>query len=82
MFHARFERGSLVQILLQSDKEIRPYYVNTAAVWALAMCSGAYLENDERTIKKNISKRGLSGVYEIKVLIEGKIYKTGISICC
>ena len=46
------------------------------------MCSGAYLENDERTIKKNISKRGLSGVYEIKVLIEGKIWKTGISICC
>ena len=82
VFHGRFERGSLVQILLQSDKETRPYYVNTAATWALAMCSGAFLENDERTIKKNISKEGLSGIYEIKVLIEGKIWKTGVSICC
>ena len=82
VFHGRFERGSLVQILLQGDKETRPYYVNTAATWALAMCSGAFLENDERTIKKNISKEGLSGTYEIKVLIEGKIWKTGVTIHC
>ncbi len=82
VFHGRFERGSLVQLLLQSDRETRPYFINTAATWALAMCSGAYLENDERVIKKNISKEGLAGIYEIKVLVEDKIYKTGISICC
>ena len=46
------------------------------------MCSGAYLEDDERAIKMNISKEGLSGKYTVKVLVEDAIYQTGVTIYC
>lgn len=82
VFHGRFARGSLAMVLLQNEKETRAYYVNTAASNHLAMCSGAYLEDDDRVIKFNISKEGLSGTYAIKVLVEDAIYQTGVSIIC
>ena len=46
------------------------------------MCSGAYLEEDDRVIKQNISKEGLSGKYEIKVLVEDTKYQTGVTLFC
>ena len=82
VFHGRFERGSLVMVLLKNATETRGYFINTAASYHLAMCSGAYLEDDERTIKQNISKRGLSGCYDLKVLVEDKIFETGVRIFC
>lgn len=82
VFHGRFARGSLAMILLEGEKETRGYFVNTAATYHLAMCSGAYLEDDDRVIKMNISKEGLSGKYTIKVLVEDAIYQTGVTIYC
>lgn len=82
VFHGRFARGSLVMLLLEGADETRGYFINTAAAYHLAMCSGAFLEKDERVVKQNISKRGLSGKYEIKVLVEDAKYPTGISIFC
>ena len=82
VFHGRFARGSLVMVLLEGEKETRGYFINTAASYHLAMCSGAYLEDDDRVIKQNISKEGLSGKYEIKVLVEDTKYQTGVSIFC
>lgn len=82
VFHGRFARGSLVMVLLEGEKETRGYFINTAASYHLAMCSGAYLEDDDRVIKQNISKEGLSGRYDIKVLVEDTKYQTGVSIFC
>ena len=82
VFHGRFERGALVMVLLQGAEETRGYFINTAATFHLAMCSGAYLETDERVVKQNISKEGLSGRYDVKVLIEDKICQTGVSLFC
>lgn len=82
VFHGRFERGALVMVLLQGTEETRGYFINTAATFHLAMCSGAYLETDERVVKQNISKEGLAGRYDVKVLIEDKIYQTGVSLFC
>ena len=82
VFHGRFARGSLAMILLEGEKETRGYFINTAASYHLAMCSGAYLEDDDRVIKMNISKEGLSGKYTIKVLVEDAIYQTGVTIYC
>ncbi len=82
VFHGTFERGSLVMIVLEGPDEDHGYYINTAAVRHLAMCSGAFLEKDDRTIKHNISKHGLSGKYDIKVIIDDYKYQTGISIFC
>ena len=82
VFHGRSERGSLVMLLLKNEKETRGYFINTAAVSYLAMCSGAYLEEDDRVIKLHVSKRGLKGTYEVRVLINDKKYATGVSINC
>lgn len=46
------------------------------------MCSGAFLEKDDRDIKMHISKLGLQGVFNIKLIINNKKYQTGVSICC
>lgn len=80
IFHGRFERGSLAMLILDNGKERKGYYINTTAVPYLAMCSGAYLEEDDREIKMNVSKRGLTGKNEVKVLVDDGIYDTGIVI--
>ncbi len=82
VFHGLFERGSLAMVVLEGEKESRGYFLNTAAVSHLAMCSGAYLEADDRMQKMNISKNGLSGAYDIKVIVDDKKYQTGITIYC
>ncbi|MFW5489883.1 MAG: aryl-sulfate sulfotransferase [Desulfovibrio sp.] len=82
VFHGMFEHGSLAMVVLAGEKENRGYYLNTAAVSHLAMCSGAFLEKDDRQLKMNISKIGLSGKYEIKVIYNDKMYQTGITIYC
>jgi arylsulfate sulfotransferase len=46
------------------------------------MCSGAFLEKDDRQLKMNISKNGLSGRYDIKVIIDDQKYQTGVAIFC
>ncbi len=80
---ATFERGSMVMYVLEGSKgDTHGYYINTAAVRFLAMCSGAFLEKKAETQKFNISKLGLSGKYDIKVIINDKKYQTGISIFC
>ncbi|MFI3270764.1 MAG: aryl-sulfate sulfotransferase [Pseudomonadota bacterium] len=76
-----FERGQLVMYVLEGA-ETHGYFINTAAVDYLAMCSGAFLEEDDRTNRFSISKRGLSGRYDIKVIINDTKYQTGISIFC
>jgi arylsulfate sulfotransferase len=46
------------------------------------MCSGAFLEDDDRELKLNISKQGLKGKYQIKLIINDKKFDTGVSIFC
>ena len=82
VFHGLFERGSLAMVVLESAGESRGYFLNTAAVHHLAMCSGAFLEKDDRMLKLNISKNGLSGTYAVKVIVDDKKYQTGVSIIC
>ncbi len=82
VFHGKFEHGSLVMICLEGEEKSHHYFVNTAAVVHKAMCSGAYLENDDRDIKQNISKEGLEGKLGIKLIINDKKYDTGVTIFC
>lgn len=80
VFHGRFERGSLAMVVLDNGEEKKGYYISTTAVPHLAMCSGAFLEDDDRDIKLNISKRGLKGKNNIKVIVNDAVYDTGITI--
>lgn len=81
VFHGTFESGSLAMVIFEGLED-RGYFLNTAATSHIAMCSGAFLEKDSRSIKYNISKIGLSGKYDIKVIIDDKKYQTGISVFC
>ncbi len=74
-----FERGSLVMYTFEGPED-HGYYINTAAVNHLAMCSGAFLEKDDRVIKHSVSKIGLKGKYEIKIIINDKKYQTGVVV--
>ncbi len=76
-----FPRGSLAMWVIEG-KENHAYYINTAATNFLAMCSAAYVEAKAETKRFSLSKRGLSGKYEIKVILDDKKYQTGISFCC
>jgi arylsulfate sulfotransferase len=82
VFHGRFERGTLAMICLEGDADSHHYFLNTSAVVHLAMCSGAFLEDDDRELKLNISKQGLKGKYQIKLIINDKKFDTGVSIFC
>ncbi len=73
-----FPRGSLAMWVLENSNEAHAYYINTAAHSFLAMCSGAYLDSNAETRRFSLSKRGLSGKFEIKVIIDDKKYSTGI----
>ena len=78
----RFEKGTLAMLCLEKEGESHNYFLNTSATWHLAMCSGAFLEKDERDIKIHISKLGLHGVFKVKLIVNDKKYQTGVSICC
>ena len=82
VFHGRFQRGQLAMVIMDNGSEKKGYFINTAAVSYLAMCSGAFLEDDDRVIKMNISKSSLpAGKCEVKVLVEDRIFQTGVVIC-
>ena len=82
VFHGRFEKGTLAMLCLENEKESHHYFINTAAVVHLAMCSGAFLEKDDRDVKMHVSKLGLQGVFKLKLIINDKKYQTGVTICC
>ncbi len=80
-FESKFEKGQLVMLLLESDKETRKYFISTAAgTHRGAMCTGTFLPSDDRETKKIVSKEGLDGSYRVKVIVDGKKYDTGFTI--
>lgn len=82
VFHGKFEPGTLAMICLEGKEESHHYFINTSAFFYLAMCSGAFLEDDDRDIKMNISKVGLKGKFNIKLIINDKKYDSGVSVFC
>ena len=81
IFYGRFEAGTMVQVLLQDEQgNLRRYPVKTTTEEFQAMCVGTFQRADEKAVDKYINKEGLAGTYQIKVLIDGKIYETGVEI--
>lgn len=81
-FHAKFEKGQLVMLLLEQGEEIHRYFISTTKVSHMAMCCGTFLESDERVTKTNVNKAGLKGIYEVSVIIDENKYKTGVTVSC
>lgn len=82
-FYSRFEKGQLVMLLLENGKEVHRYFISTAASSRnQAMCCGTFLESDERNTKTSVNKEGLTGTYDVRVIIDDMKYETGIQITC
>lgn len=60
--------------------EIKRYPINTVPQNFQAMCVGTFQKFDPRNVDTYISKTGLSGKYRMKLVAEGKVYKTGVTI--
>lgn len=80
-FSATYEKGELVQLLLcGEDGSTHRYFINTAKQSFKAMCVGTFQKADPRDVDKVISKEGLSGRYQVKLVCDDKLYETGVTI--
>ena len=77
---SKFEKGQLVMILLESEEETRRYFVSTSKGKRGAMCTGTFLPDDDRFTRTVITKDGLNGVYQLKVIVDDTKYETGVTI--
>lgn len=82
IFHSRFEKGQMVMLLLEKGEEKHRYFISTTAVSHLAMCCGTFLDSDERNTRTFVNKAGLSGEFDVRVIVDDKKYETGIKIVC
>lgn len=80
-FNATFESGEMAQLLLvDTERTIRRYPINTVAKTFTAMCVGTFQKADPRNVDVFVNKSGLQGPQTVKLLLEDKIYETGIVI--
>ncbi|MBQ5659010.1 MAG: aryl-sulfate sulfotransferase, partial [Peptococcaceae bacterium] len=82
-----FEESTIAQVLLVQGEELIRYNIDTVPKNFQAMCVGTFQKADSREVDTFISKTGLSGEYQIKVLVqvgedEYKVYETGVVISC
>lgn len=77
---SKFEKGQLVMLVLESETDTRRYFVSTSKGKRGAMCTGTFLPDDERSTKTIITKEGMNGSYQLKVIVDDKKYDTGIII--
>lgn len=83
-----FEENTIDQVLLVNEAgEITRYEINTVPQHFQAMCVGTFQKADSREVDTFINKTGLSGKYQVKVLVqvgEDKyaIYETGVVVTC
>ena len=73
-------------LLVKGEETVR-YAINTAPKNFLAMCVVTFQKADSREIDTFINKTGLSGDYQVKVLVQVgedayKIYETGVTVSC
>ena len=82
LFNATFEKGELAMLLLEEeDGGVHGYYINTSAAKNFeAMCVGTFLKNDPRNVDVYVNKCGISKNVKVRVLLEDKIYETGVEI--
>lgn len=81
-FYSRFEKGQLVMLMLEQGEEKHRYFISTTAVSHQAMCCGTFMDSDERKTRTAVNKAGLSGTYDVRVIIDDQKFETGIKITC
>lgn len=79
--NATYETGELAQVLLyDTEGNVRRYPVTTVKQAFSAMCVGTFQKADPRNADCFINKTGLNGPQTVKLLLEDKIYETGVVV--
>ena len=81
-FKATFESGQLVMLMLEQGEEEHGYFISTAKNMFAALCCGTFIEKDARKVSCSVNKAGLSGTYDVRVIVDDKKFDTGIQIIC
>lgn len=81
-FHATFEAGQLVMLMLEQGEEQHGYFISTAKNKFSALCVGTFIEKDARKVTCSVNKAGLKGTYDLRIIVDDKKYDTGIKIEC
>lgn len=82
ILHGRFENGQIVMVILERGSERHRYYVPTTKHAFSSICVGTFIEHDERIVNHPINKEGLNGTYAVRLLVDDKIYDTGVFVDC
>lgn len=82
-----FEENTIAQVLLVKGVDIIRYNIDTVPKHFQAMCVGTFQKADSREVDTFINKTGLSGEYQVKVLVQDgedsyKVYETGVTVSC
>lgn len=81
-FKAVFEGGQLVMLNLEKEGEEHSYFISTSKNKFTALCCGTFIEKDPRNVTLSVNKAGLSGTYDVRVIVDDQKYETGIRITC
>lgn len=81
-FYGTFEKGQLVMLQLEQGEEIHRYFISTSAMQFMALCVGTFMTKDSRNTRTFISKTGLKGIYDVRIIVEDKKYETGVKVTC
>ncbi|MDD3251335.1 MAG: aryl-sulfate sulfotransferase [Lachnospiraceae bacterium] len=81
-FKAVFEGGQLVMLMLENEAEEHGYFISTSKNKFTALCCGTFIEKDPRNVSLSVNKQGLSGTYNLRMIVDDKKYETGIRIVC
>ena len=69
-------------LLLEGENDTHRYFSSTKAVSHLAMCCGTFMDSDERNTRTFVNKAGLTGTFDVRVIVDDRKYETGIRIVC
>lgn len=81
-YKAIFEKGQLVMLMLEQGEEKHRYYISTSARQFEALCCGTFITKDARAVTLSVNKAGLSGVYDVRVIVDDEKFETGVQIHC
>lgn len=81
-YKAVYEKGQLVMLMLEQGDEKHRYYISTAANKFEALCCGTFITKDARAVTLSVNKAGLSGDYDVRVIVDDEKFETGVKIHC
>ena len=81
-FEVNLKEDQLALLLLEKDGQVLKYQMSTTPQALNATCAGDFIHPHLRNTALTVTKTGLIGDYDVKILLDNKIYDTGIQINC